>query len=58
MKMSLGYRKNIRESLISSNGGSLNTRNKKSQKCTIYKEISEFNKKVCSVATVNTYEQD
>jgi len=58
MKMSLGYRKNIRETLISSNGGSLNTRNKKSQKNSLYKRISEINKKVCSVATVNTYEQD
>ncbi len=56
--MSLGYRKNIRETLISSGGGSLNTRNKKSQKCTLYKGFSEINKKVCSVATVNTYEQD
>lgn len=58
MKMGLGYRKNIRESLISSCGGSLNTRNKISQNCTLYKGISETNKKVCSVATVNTYEQD
>lgn len=53
--MSLGYRKNIRETLISSSGGSLNTRNKISQKYTLYKGISEINKKVCSVATVNTY---
>lgn len=51
--MSLGYRKNIRRTSISSSGGSLNTRNKIFRNHSLYKRKQRINKKVCSIATVN-----